>query len=67
MDIQVRQATDSDFACHPRTGKGTGRLRTGRGEFIATLEEYQRDFSAGGFQAKVPESEGKVVSMASIL
>ncbi len=64
MDIQVRQATDSDLPAIHGLVRELAVYEQAEEEFIATLEDYRRDFSAGVFQAKVAESEGKVVGMA---
>ncbi|MEM1124863.1 MAG: GNAT family N-acetyltransferase [Bacteroidota bacterium] len=63
MDISIRKATVEDLPDIYNLVKSLAIYEKAEHEVTATLEDYQKDFSAGIFQAHVAELAGKVVGM----
>jgi GNAT superfamily N-acetyltransferase len=63
--IAVRQAGREDLAHIHRLVHELAVYENAPEEFVATLEDYQRDFAAGAFQALVAETpQEDVIAMA---
>lgn len=63
MEITIRDAIAADLPAIHGLVYELAEYEKAPQEFIATLEEYQRDFAAGVFQAKVALAGGEVVGM----
>lgn len=64
MELFVRQATSTDLPAIHDLVRELAIYERAEEEFVATLEEYQRDFTQGVFQAKVACSGSEVIGMA---
>ena len=63
MEINVRDAVAADLPAIHGLVRELAIYEKAEQEFIATLEDYEKDFANGVFQAKVAEVEGEVVGM----
>jgi GNAT superfamily N-acetyltransferase len=63
-DITVRKAIPSDLPAIHGLVRELAIYEKAEEEFVATLEDYERDFEEGIFEALVAETGGKVVGMA---
>lgn len=64
MEINVRDAVAADLPAIHGLVRELAIYEKAEQEFIATLEDYEKDFADGVFQAKVAEVGGEVVGMA---
>lgn len=64
MEIIIRRATHADLNAIHDLVHDLAVYEKAEEEFIATIEEYERDFSNGVFQAIVAEMDDQVVGMA---
>lgn len=64
MEVKIRKAERSDLPAIHRLVRELAVYEKAEPEFVATLEDYERDFEAGFFEASVAETNGKVVGMA---
>ncbi len=62
--IAIRQARPEDLAPIHSLVHELAVYEKAPEEFVATLEDYQRDFAAGVFDALVADADGEVVAMA---
>lgn len=62
-EVQVRPATEQDLVSIHRLVGELAEYEKALDAFIATLEDYQRDFSEGVFSAFVAEHEGEIIGM----
>lgn len=64
MQIDIRKATAADIPAMHHLVRALAIYERAEDQFVATVEEYERDFAAGIYQTIVAEAEGKVVGMA---
>jgi GNAT superfamily N-acetyltransferase len=64
MEILIRRATHADLDAIHDLVRDLAVYENAEEQHIATLAEYERDFSEGIFQAIVAEIDDKVVGMA---
>lgn len=64
MEIHVRKATASDLPSIHELVRELAIYEKAEQEFVATLDDYQRDFSNGVYDALVAEVDGQVAGMA---
>ncbi len=64
MSIQIRKATQDDIPAIHDLVRELAIYEKAEAEFIASQEEYRRDFAEGVFRCQVAESDGEVVGMA---
>lgn len=64
MQINIRKATAADIPAMHSLVRELAIYEKAEDQFVATVEEYERDFAAGIYQTIVAEAEGKVVGMA---
>jgi GNAT superfamily N-acetyltransferase len=64
MEILIRRATHADLDAIHDLVRDLAVYENAEEQHIATLAEYERDFSEGIFQAIVAEVDDKVVGMA---
>lgn len=62
--IQIQPATAEDLPGIHHLVRELAIYEKAESEFVASLEEYQRDFEAGAFEAIVARNGEKVVGMA---
>ena len=61
--MTIRPATPADLPqVHALVGE-LAEYERARDEFVATLEDYERDFAAGVFEVIVAEEEGTIAGM----
>ncbi|MEM6316285.1 MAG: GNAT family N-acetyltransferase [Bacteroidota bacterium] len=63
MNITIRPATAADLPSVYQLVISLAVYENAENEVTATLEDYEKDFKAGIFQAHVAEMDGKVVGM----
>lgn len=63
MNVLIRYAHAGDLPAIHALVRELAIYEQAEEEFIASLEEYQRDFEQGVFQAQVAEIQGEVVGM----
>jgi len=63
MSIHIRQATQNDIPAIHDLVRELAIYEKAEEAFIASQEEYRRDFAEGVFQCQVAESDGQVVGM----
>jgi GNAT superfamily N-acetyltransferase len=61
--VQIEKATAADLPGIHALVRELAIYEKAESEFIAGLDEYQRDFAEGAFEAIVAKSDGKVVGM----
>lgn len=64
MEVIIRKAEKKDLPAIHGLVRELAIYEKAEPEFVATLEDYKRDFEAGFFEATVAEQEGEVVGMA---
>jgi GNAT superfamily N-acetyltransferase len=64
MQINIRKATPADIPAMHSLVRELAIYEEAEDQFVATVEEYERDFAAGIYHTIVAEAEGKVVGMA---
>lgn len=64
MEITIRKATLADVPAMHSLVRELAIYERAEDQFVATVEEYERDFAAGIYQTIVAEAESKVVGMA---
>ncbi len=64
MNSTIRKATKADLPAIHELVRELAIYERAVSEFIATIEDYERDFEAGIFEAIVAEADGLVVGMA---
>lgn len=63
MSVHIRQANQADIPAIHDLVRELAIYEKSEEEFIATQEEYRRDFADGVFQCQVAASDGQVVGM----
>ena len=63
MSVQIRKATQDDIPAIHDLVRELAIYEKAEQEFIASQEEYRRDFADGVFQCQVAESDDQVVGM----
>jgi GNAT superfamily N-acetyltransferase len=63
MSLRIRQAKQDDIPAIHDLVRELAIYEKAEQEFIASQEEYRRDFADGVFQCQVAESDGQVVGM----
>lgn len=63
MSVQIRKATQDDISAIHDLVRELAIYEKAEQEFIASQEEYRRDFADGVFQCQVAESDDQVVGM----
>ncbi len=64
MNIHIRKAEKRDIPAIHALVRELAVYEKAEEQFVASIEEYERDFEAGVYRALVAESDGKVVGMA---
>lgn len=64
MEITIRKASAADIPAMHRLVRELAIYEKAEDQFVATVEEYERDFDANVYQGIVAEAEGEVVGMA---
>lgn len=63
MSITTRKATPEDLPAIHNLVRELAIYEKAEHEFVATLDDYTRDFLAGTFDAIVAEKEGRIIGM----
>lgn len=63
MSVQIRKAIQSDIPAIHDLVRELAIYEKAEDEFIASQEEYRRDFADGVFQCQVAEADSQVVGM----
>ena len=61
MKISIRQANSSDLPAIHDLVRELAIYEEGEHEFIATLEEYKRDFEKGWFECQIAENQENTI------
>jgi len=63
MEINIRKATPKDLPKVHELVRGLAIYEKEEKEFIATLEEYQKDYQEGWFECQIAENEVDIIGV----